>query len=99
MSIKIDQNYAYGRLSLVALFHKENEYDRVIRHGRELEKVDEVDANVLDKIGLAFWHKNNIPMSLYYFTKSASLETQAFTIQQPRPHLRTKRTRPDLRRI
>ena len=78
MSIKIDQNYAYGHLSLVALFHKENEYDGVIRHGRELEKVDEVDANVLDKIGLAFWHKNNIPMSLYYFTKSASLETQAF---------------------
>jgi tetratricopeptide (TPR) repeat protein len=78
MGIKIDPDYGYGHLSLMRIFEKEKEYDGIILHGRALERIEEATPNILDKIGLAFWYKNNFHMSLHYYTKSATLEKQAF---------------------
>jgi tetratricopeptide (TPR) repeat protein len=54
------------------------EYDGIVFHGQALERIGESTPFILDKIGLAFWNKNNFQMSLYYYIKSATLEKHAF---------------------
>jgi tetratricopeptide (TPR) repeat protein len=77
-SIKIDPDYKYGHFSLMLICQKKEEYDSVIFHGQELERIGEPTAIVLDKIGLALWYKKNFHRSLDYYTKSATLDKQGF---------------------
>jgi tetratricopeptide (TPR) repeat protein len=78
MAIKIDPDYAYGHFSLMHICERNKEYDGIIFHGQAFERIGEAAPNILDKIALAFWYKNNFQMSLHYYTKSATLEKQAF---------------------
>lgn len=78
MGTKIDPDYGYGHFSLLFICERNKEYDGVIFHGQALERIGEPPPNILDKIGLAFWFKNNFDTSLYYYKNSAALEKQAF---------------------
>jgi tetratricopeptide (TPR) repeat protein len=78
MSIKIDPDYDYGYLSLLYICDRTKEYDDVISYGLALDRIGQVNSHTLDKIASAFWYKNNFQMSLHYFTKSATLEPEAF---------------------
>ena len=77
-AISIDPDYGYGHLNLVNICDREKNYNGVILHGQALERIGDATPTLLDKIGLAFWHKNNFHRSLNYYTKSATLEKQAF---------------------
>ncbi len=78
MSVKIDSDYDYGYLSLLYICDRAKEYDGVISYGQALERISQVSSHMLDKIASAFWYKKHFQMSLYYFTKSATLEPEAF---------------------
>ncbi len=77
-AISIDPDYGYGHLSLVNICDREKDYDGVIFHGQNLERIGEHTPSILDKIGIASWHKKNFSTSLHYFTKSAALEKLVF---------------------
>src|SRR5215831_8880965 len=76
--IKIDPDYGYGHWSLMLISERTKEYDGIVFHGQALERIGESTPFILDKIGLAFWNKNNFQMSLRYYIQSAALEKHAF---------------------